>query len=312
MVKELRRVIKRQGSYRFYSSSLLIIYDGAVTPQELTLNGKESRQGHVTIRGDPVVKSNDEAVRLNEEGEGVQHKDGGNRLERNGEMGEIENGGPSVGIVEDEGECVSSSHTVSGIRIFESSDLLHVNPTAPFRSAQHHLEDNQNRLNHRRTHDSVPLLLTETTPTNLNPTPPSTNSSDSDRHTHATCAMSSCCCHDDCKPHPSLPQSQEQVKEEDKLLTRVPAGVNHHGTVKNGYHKDRHHTHQEASRMCYISKTDLEVARKSIDLRMIDFAHSTHSGYNDSVVYSGPDEGYVQGLSSLVACFERMLSKSTS
>ena len=280
MVQQLRRVIERQGSYRFYSSSLLIIYDGAVTP-EMTLNKERSWGGVTGGRGDPGLIKLNEAVRLNEDGEGVQHKEGGSS-ERNGRMDEIENGAPSFALAEDKGES-ASSHRVPGVWTFESSDLLHVNPTAPFRR-QHHLECSQNH----QTHNTP---LPETTLTN--PTPPPNSS---DRHKRDTC-----CCHEHHKPHPSPP-----CREEAKLLTCVAPTLNH----KNGYHHSRHHAHQR-SEMHHISKADLEMARKSVDLRMIDFAHSTHSGYNDHVVYSGPDEGYVLGVSSLVACFERMLSEST-
>ena len=304
MVQELRRVIKRQGSYRFYSSSLLIIYDGAVTP-ELTSNegrGGESRRGDVIgIRGNPGLIKLSKTVRSNEEreGEGVQqcHRDGGS-LERNGRMSKIdENGATNLVVAEDKGESISSC-AWQVPRRFESSDLLHVNPTAPFRSRLHHLEGDRN---HQLSHDGIPLLPSETTPTDS--TPPPTYTSSTDRHKCATCR-----CHVDHEPRPSTTQSQEQ---EAKL--GAPALNHHTHTLKNGYHKNGHppHTHQ-ASEMRHISKKDLETARKSVDLRMIDFAHSTHRGYNDRVVYSGPDEGYVLGVSSLVACLQRMLSESTT
>ncbi|XP_042215524.1 inositol hexakisphosphate kinase 3-like isoform X1 [Homarus americanus] len=40
-----------------------------------------------------------------------------------------------------------------------------------------------------------------------------------------------------------------------------------------------------------------------IDIRLIDFAHSTHKGMGDSKVYSGPDEGIMLGLDSLTKIF---------
>ena len=298
MVQELRRVIERQGSYRFYSSSLLIIYDGAVTP-ELTSNsegggGGESRQGDMLIgRGDPGLIKLNEAVRSKEEREGEFrtqtqcHRDGGS-LERN------ENGATNLAVAEGKGEYISSrAHKVPGT--FESSDLLHVNPTGPFRSRLHHLEGDHNHQSSHARDDISLLLPSETTPTDSTPPPPSST----DRDT--------CRCHGDHKPHPSPTQSP-------KLNLGGVSPLNHL-TIKNGYHhKNGHHSHShQTSEMCHIiSKKDLETARKSVDLRMIDFAHSTHRGYNDRVVYSGPDEGYVLGVSSLVACLQRMLSESTS
>ena len=54
----------------------------------------------------------------------------------------------------------------------------------------------------------------------------------------------------------------------------------------------------------------LSQARHVVDVRMIDFAHATHEGYtNDVVKYSGPDEGYIKGLTTLISAFEGMMPK---
>lgn len=37
-----------------------------------------------------------------------------------------------------------------------------------------------------------------------------------------------------------------------------------------------------------------------VDVRIIDFAHSTHKGLGDSVMYSGPDRGFLFGLENLI------------
>lgn len=42
-----------------------------------------------------------------------------------------------------------------------------------------------------------------------------------------------------------------------------------------------------------------------VDVRMIDFANLTHSGFvNDPVTYDGPDEGYMLGLNTLIKLYE--------
>lgn len=38
-----------------------------------------------------------------------------------------------------------------------------------------------------------------------------------------------------------------------------------------------------------------------VDVRIIDFAHSTHKGLDDPVVYSGPDQGFLFGLENMIA-----------
>lgn len=44
-----------------------------------------------------------------------------------------------------------------------------------------------------------------------------------------------------------------------------------------------------------------------VDLRMIDFAHSTFKGFRgDTAVHDGPDRGYMLGLESLIEILESL------
>ncbi len=53
---------------------------------------------------------------------------------------------------------------------------------------------------------------------------------------------------------------------------------------------------------------DLQQARQFVDIRMTDFAHTTHVGYvNDHIRYTGPNEGYIVGLDTLIGIFEKVL-----
>jgi len=59
------------------------------------------------------------------------------------------------------------------------------------------------------------------------------------------------------------------------------------------------------------SVTGADTAPKVL-VRMIDFAHTTCSrdGYqSDPIQYSGPDEGYVLGLTSLISAFQSHLDQ---
>ena len=47
------------------------------------------------------------------------------------------------------------------------------------------------------------------------------------------------------------------------------------------------------------------------DIKMIDFAHTTHSGFTHDVKkHSGPDQDYINGLKNLVKLFEKLLTES--
>jgi len=44
-----------------------------------------------------------------------------------------------------------------------------------------------------------------------------------------------------------------------------------------------------------------------VDVRMIDFEHSTYKGFRDDPVHEGVDEGYILGLTNLIKIFDDML-----
>ena len=44
--------------------------------------------------------------------------------------------------------------------------------------------------------------------------------------------------------------------------------------------------------------------RTKVDVRLIDFAHATHKGMGDPKVYSGPDDGIIFGVDSLIKIFK--------
>ena len=55
----------------------------------------------------------------------------------------------------------------------------------------------------------------------------------------------------------------------------------------------------------------VEEAGTLVKVRMIDFAHATHTRCkHDPVKYSGPDEGYITGLNTLISAFHSMQEES--
>ena len=47
-----------------------------------------------------------------------------------------------------------------------------------------------------------------------------------------------------------------------------------------------------------------------VDVKLIDFAHSTHKGFRDEVIHEGPDTGFAQGLKNLMKILDKVLQKN--
>ena len=69
-----------------------------------------------------------------------------------------------------------------------------------------------------------------------------------------------------------------------------------------------------SGKSCYpLSVADLKEIRRHVDIRMIDFARTTHRGLaGEAIHYSGADENYVLGLTTLISAFEDMLKQFSS
>lgn len=52
-----------------------------------------------------------------------------------------------------------------------------------------------------------------------------------------------------------------------------------------------------------------EAADAAIDVRMIDFEHSTFPGFRNDAPYTGTDSGYLLGLRSLAATIKAVLEE---
>ncbi len=56
----------------------------------------------------------------------------------------------------------------------------------------------------------------------------------------------------------------------------------------------------------------LEQHSDVVDVRMIDFAHSTHKELRDSVLHVGPDESFLFGLRNFIALLRNMTSQTSA
>lgn len=102
---------------------------------------------------------------------------------------------------------------------------------------------------------------------------------------------------------PSLPQDKWSSKDSSSLKMTHPAYINEvPGT--GGGKTSREQVRCEAETP-YKSKGRHRSRnhKPPIDIRLIDFAHATHKGMGDSKLYSGPDEGILLGLNSLIKIF---------
>ena len=92
-----------------------------------------------------------------------------------------------------------------------------------------------------------------------------------------------------------------QTSEEKDFSGSDTREIPHLSPHSNGL---KHHHHgNHPTKYSY----DLSMSRSLVDLRMIDFAHATHRGYQDPVEYSSVDDGYIMGLNTLIEIFQSML-----
>lgn len=66
-----------------------------------------------------------------------------------------------------------------------------------------------------------------------------------------------------------------------------------------------------SSSLLIIYEGKKETVKSKVDVRMIDFAHTTNGAYvEDEVLHVGPDRGYLFGLTNLIEVFKSVLIKN--
>ena len=126
--------------------------------------------------------------------------------------------------------------------------------------------------------------------------PPVDPSGDGDK----SCKERTCVCDDETR----LPcsSSREGVRVTECEGVRCETGERGERTIND-------HTKPPITSESHLSQT-LEERRRLVDVRMIDFAHTTHINcQQDPVKYHGSDNGYILGLDTLISAFRTMASE---
>ena len=56
--------------------------------------------------------------------------------------------------------------------------------------------------------------------------------------------------------------------------------------------------------------SSVETSDDLVDVRIIDFAHSTHRGLKDSTLHDGPDRGFICGIQNFVKILDWLKHRS--
>jgi len=83
-----------------------------------------------------------------------------------------------------------------------------------------------------------------------------------------------------------------------------PSGSDHQSSDADHAESEISTSRSENSSMANNTQKD-----SVVDVRMIDFAHTTHKGFcRDDKLHQGPDKGYLFGLDNLIEAFHRLRS----
>ena len=105
----------------------------------------------------------------------------------------------------------------------------------------------------------------------------------------ASCSSVSASCQEcrnnSASPPPTVSSSQEECRK-DKDSIKSPS------TFKKNQAESENHVH--------------------VDIRMIDFAKSTHQDMDSTVIHDGPDHGYIFGLTNLIKILKEFRKSATT
>jgi len=97
-----------------------------------------------------------------------------------------------------------------------------------------------------------------------------------------------------------LDQSLDDVLATSEDPNKSSVGLHHRRTSSTATYEDIK-VKSSPSFEATIPSPLLPMTEPLVDVRIIDFAHSTHKGLDDPVIYSGPDHGFLFGLENMIA-----------
>jgi len=311
IIERLSRLIAQlQGlsSYRFYASSLLIIYNGDIgdtnihagkvrmnslneTPCQSSNLLKDRCESNDII----AITSEDTILTCN-----VRKKDDNDVLKRTQCLNnKTESNNDLCGGVDQD----SSNHCDSKI----------VSPTSNFVIGHKESKWNNTPLDCYEINYNIPYTCFSSSPY-LSQNKDVNITSDEDRLENRLSEKQSFC---STRPkekksisEASKHYSVNQISESDHFNTNVSYPSKSHNSLKKSF--------DSGDSSCLIidktsadhssgkNETDISDNKTILDIKMIDFAHTTHQGYQDRIKHQGPDLDYINGLANLVQLFKEL------
>lgn len=98
-----------------------------------------------------------------------------------------------------------------------------------------------------------------------------------------------------------LDQSLDSFLSATENPYKSPTGTYHRRSSSTATYEDIKVNSSSSFEATSVPSSPLLTPEPLVDVRIIDFAHSTHKGLGDPVVYSGPDRGFLFGLENMIA-----------
>jgi len=298
----LRKAIEDQETFRFYSSSLLIVYEGCgessnafLSPESHYLrnsSGSTSMQPVQRLKKNHHVHQHQQHQQHQQHHQHHQHQQ--HQQQQHDDVDSLSMGNASDFIMDDTQSLSASPRSVdSGLECLLDS-------TGSTKSLRRLIRTNC--YEYENSTDSTDSGVSGFQKRSATDSEDTESESELDhlhlyQHMDLNSSSGSRSQQQLQRPQQQLQRPQQPVPEEDGELTPV---LENTAVDSFGQAEDEEEEEEEAMDFDLNKKRRLQ--DPSVDVRMIDFAHTTFSGYlGDDLVHWGPDNGYLLGLDSLTA-----------